>query len=614
MYSTAKQIPQTDIVMDISEMQSHNEQLFLRIKQQNKLPFLNCEICFSDDVWDFSATKKVNIPDTKFRIKFGNVPDCYADVVRFYAFVELSCGKMKVQSIFENIKIISHFLQFQFSAGYTSPEDISFQAVIAYFQQTLYSQRLFVTKASAIRKFLVDCSSIICPFYIDQDILKYLQTRNNHALYAEQNASKLPDIPTDYFNKLLDVTLRVIKSSAPEDQRFHHIANMLLLLMQTGLRIGELCALTTDCLRVIVFNGKRLVQLEYTTWKRERGTNVSSKVITAANELAEFAVTNLINELHDVREKLGTNYLFVEPIKYRTYPIPGECFAKDQLKRYYFYINKYMPTVNVDDGVYPGLHKTKLASFLGQNSKYKTDYLVHPVTEQYRVHVCTELYTSGVSLEYIAKYMGHLSSQMKGYYVRPKTHEQEDAAFSRSVLSKIVSGDIEPLGGKESLVQKINEFIEANSFNASADLDVIVEELMKKVPVRQKAGGVCIKSSMLRDCSVDAETNEFYCAYNVCPNIYHFFYMADYTYQQATDLNQSIDVNTKHGFLRQAEKDRNMLRTLSRQKLIPELDSLKKYIDRDGVDAVLSQYPNLSYVIENLDAIYQEAITWTTSS
>lgn len=613
MYSTAKQIPQTDIVIDTSELQLHTEQLFHRIKQQNKLPLLICEICFSDDVWDFSATKKVNIPDTKFRISFRNVPDCYADPVRFYAFIELSRGNVKVQTITEQIRSIARFLNRQFVLGYTLVEDIALREVEVYFHR-FNSNHAFANNADAIRKFLIDYKMLIHPCYIDQDILDYLQQKNFDAMRAEREASKLPDIPADYFNKLLDVTLQVIKSSDPEDQRFHHIANMLLLLMQTGLRIGELCALTTDCLRIIAFNGKRLVQLEYTTWKRERGTNVSSKVITAANELAEFAVTNLINELHEARIKSGTNYLLVDPVKDRSYPIPGEIFAGKELKMYYLYIDKYMETVNIDEGIYSGLRRTKATSFMGETKKYRNLNITHPVTEQYRVHVCTELYASGVSLEYITKYMGHLSSHMKGYYVRPKAHEQEDAAFSRSVLSKIVSGDIEPLGGKESLMQKINEFIDANNFNASADLDVIVEELMKKVPIRQKAGGVCIKSSMLRDCSVDAETNEFYCAYNVCPNIYHFFYMADYTYQQATDLNQSIGVNTKHGFLRQAEKDRNMLRTLSKQKLIPELDSLKKYIDRDGAEDVLSQYPNLSYVIENLDTIYQEAVTWTTSN
>ena len=613
MYSTARQIPQTDVVIETSELQAHTEELFLRIKQQNKLPFFNCEIYFSDDVWDFSTTKKVNVPDIKFKINFRNVPDCYADAVRFYAFIELSRGSIKVQSITEQIKTIARFLRRQFALGFTLVEDITLHAVESYFQQ-FTSQLAFSNNADAIRKFLIDYKTLIHPCCLDQDILDYLQYKNIDALRIEREASKLPDIPANYFNKLLDVTLQVIKSSDPDDQRFHHIANMLLLLMQTGLRIGELCALTTDCLRVIEFNGKRLVQLEYTTWKRERGTNVSSRVITSANELAEFAITNLITELHDVREKVGTSYLLVDPTKERSYPIPGELFAGKELKMYYLYIDKYIKTVNVDEGTYPGLRRTKVTSFMGETKRYRNLYITHPVTEQYRVHVCTELYASGVSLEYIAKYMGHLSAQMKGYYVRPKSHEQENTAYSRSVLSKIVTGDIEPLGGKESLVQKINEFIEANNFNVSTDLDVIVEELMKKVPIRQKAGGVCIKSSMLRDCSVDAETNEFYCAYNVCPNIYHFFYMADYTYQQANDLNQSIDLNTKHGFLRQAEKDRNMLRTLSKQKLIPELDSLKKYIARDGAEAVLSQYPNLLYIIHNLDTIYREAIRWTTSN
>lgn len=613
MFSTAKQIPQTDIIFDSSTAHGDMQQLLLHIKRYNKLPLLNCEIFFSDDIWDFTANKKVNVSDTKFRVIFRKAPDCYLDIVKFYAFMELSRGLLKVQTISENIKIIARFLNYQHLRGYTAIEDITMTSIEEYFQQ-YKSTNAFVRNQSVIHKFFVDYSSIISSCDLDPEILSFLQHKEHlSALRAEKEAAKLPDIPRTFFNKLLDVTLRVIKSNDPEDKRFHHIANMLLLLMQTGLRIGELCALTINCMRVINFNGKRLVSIEYTTWKRERGTNVSSKVTTFANEFAEFAINNLIEGLKEVREKAGTDYLFVDPYKHRAYPISGEEFAGSDLKKYYLYISKYMETIVTDNNIFPELHRTKVTSFMGPQKKYKGVSIMHPVTEQYRVHVCTELYLRNVSLEYIAKYMGHLSAYMKGYYVRLKKQEQEDVLFSRSVLTKILSGDIEPLGGKGSLLQKIDEFIEANHFNISTDTERIVDELLKKVPIRQKSGGVCIKSSMLRDCSVDAETNEFYCAFNVCPNIYHFFYMADYTYQQANDLSKSIAINTEHGFLCQAEKERNMLYTLTKQKLIPELESLQKYINRDGVDAIVSQYPNLAYIAGNLDFVYREAIEWTKS-
>lgn len=611
-----KYLPQTNIGISETDLHPNGfQEVMLQIRSSNRLPLFDCNIFYSDDIWDFTAYKKVNVPDTTFKFIFTTFPSCFLDIAKTYAFLELARNEIKIQTITGNLKTIARFLQYQFDAGYIAIEDIPLHSIESFLD-------LFITKALSYQRSICNClsrflhnySAIINPCYIDPQIFQRFKAWDSKALVAEQNACKLPDIPKKYFNRLLEVTLHVISSDNPEDVRFHHIANMLLLLMQTGLRIGELFSLTVDCLQTYFVNGKHLTSLTYTTWKRERGTNVMTKVKTFVNELAEFAVKNLISELKETRDNLGVNYLFVDPYRNnRTYPIDPQRVERLYFSRYYCYIDKYMPTINVDPNVYPELHRTKLGTIYSKHNPNHENTVIHPVTEQYRVRVCTELYERGVSLEYIMKYMGHLSHHMTGYYARPKVDEQEDKDFSRKILSGIVSGQIDPLGGKVSLSEKINEFIAANKFNVSTDLDQIVDNLMKQIPIRQKAGGVCIKSSMLRDCSVDAETNEFYCAYNVCPNIYHFFYMADYSYQQVVDLRQSIDININYGFLRQAEKERNMLRTLVKQKLLPELESLKKHIDRDGVDFILSHYPNLSMIVEKFDEIYKEALNWTTN-
>lgn len=91
----------------------------------------------------------------------------------------------------------------------------------------------------------------------------------------------------------------------------------------------------------------------------------------------------------------------------------------------------------------------------------------------------------------------------------------------------------------------------------------------------KKTGGVCIKHSMLRECSKDAKTNEFYCAYGVCPNIFHFYYMADVSYRQAKELVETININKSRGLMRQVQKESHMLQTIINQKLMPELTELR---------------------------------------
>ena len=160
------------------------------------------------------------------------------------------------------------------------------------------------------------------------------------------------------------------------------------------------------------------------------------------------------------------------------------------------------------------------------------------------------------------------------------------------------------------LIEKINQFISENNYNVATDLDEICEKLSAKIPIRQKTGGVCIKSSMLRECSKDAKTNEFYCAYGVCPNIFHFYYMADVSYRQAKELVETININKSRGLMRQVQKESHMLQTIINQKLMPELTELRNVIEKEGAITIMKKYPDLQNIIEHNSDIYKEIEQW----
>jgi hypothetical protein len=235
-----------------------------------------------------------------------------------------------------------------------------------------------------------------------------------------------------------------------------------------------------------------------------------------------------------------------------------------------------------------------------------------PDTRQYRVHISTTLYNKGISLVYIQKYMGHLSEYMLGYYVRPRDTYQENVEYSERVIKEIAGDDLTPLGNGligEEIKANIKQFIQNNGFNVNTDVKAIVQVLGDKVVIRGKTGGVCIKTSLM-PCSKDARSNEMMCAYNLCPNLFHFYYMIDVTYMNFQTLQDTYTEAKESGHSKAAQKELHKLKEVIRRRLEPEMKALENEIKRKGTDDILIQYPTLSDIVQNKDDIKEEMKLW----
>lgn len=199
-----------------------------------------------------------------------------------------------------------------------------------------------------------------------------------------------------------------------------------------------------------------------------------------------------------------------------------------------------------------------------------------------------------------------------GYYVRPKDTYQENIAYSEKVIKEIVEENITPLGGNfigEDIRKNIQKFIKDNNFNIKTDINEIMKELGDKVIIRGKSGGVCIKTSLM-PCSKDSRTNEMMCAYNICPNLFHFYYMIDVSYLNFKTLQETYQTMESNGNAKAAQKELNKLKDLLRRRLIPELDELEKELEQKGFNLILEQHPSLLNFIENKDDIRKEINLW----
>ncbi len=594
------------------------------IKKLNRLPLSKGDIFYSDDLWDFS--NYTSLPVSKKNFKFfyssmGNSP--FKDDVKTFILISILENKLKLQSIYKRFSLIKNFFSYIENICHIyNVKDISTPVVKEYLQTVRDSgsvTKLRNTK-SALKAFFLQYSA---NFSDSIPIgMMALFEQDDYRLFREyQMEHRTKDIPKDYFDSFEAACIQIMNdTSVPMYHR--GCACVFIILAETGLRIGEILGLEVNSLKTNrIFNGTEANYLQYFTWKREDGNNTKTSAITYINELSRKAYDTLLLLYEDRRKKYGLNYLYMggKNAKESSFPYDSERFKKIAFQ---FFIELddrgLLKTVNLPESEYPTIHR-----FNVDNNRYKKALrlpneivrtVTFPTSQQFRFHCCTVLAAKGVPLEYIQRFMSHLTDDMVRYHILPTKAPQENMEYSLKVLREVVSGKTKILGDNKGLSEKIQQFIEKNHFHVETDLNAICESLAKNIPIRQKTGGVCIKSSQLRDCSVDAKTNEFYCAYGVCPNIVHFYYMADVSYRQCKELRESIRINEERGHKRQVQKEQNMLFSIASKRLKPELEDLRSVISRDGLESVFILHPELKDIIENLETIEKEVEVWTSKT
>lgn len=603
---------------------NHTEPYIDTLMALNKLPFNGLDIYYADNIWDFSTAIKLNITKSKLKFNFGLMNNSvFTNDMKNYILLTLLENKIKIQSIHSRYLAIKDFFLFAENNYHVyHVEDITVPIVKAFLQKIRDEGSITKLRKvkTGLRAFYMQYSANFKDI-TSKGLLALFEQDDAKVFKAYQYSKRSKPIPKEYFNKMLSACITVMND---ENQTLSNrgAACVYIILSQTGLRIGEVLGLRTNCLRTTtIFNGEKAHYFEYSTWKREEGNNVSSSALTYVNELTYNAYNTLIQIYTERRQTFGLDNLYMggKHVTSQSFPLDSENFVKAALRLFVnFDNNGLLSTVNLAPDIYPTLHVFKTGSMnISQSGQFiyeKIQTVTFPDTQQLRFHCCTELAEKGVPLEYIQRFMSHLTNEMIRYHMLPQSSPQEDMEFSLKTLREVASGKTKILGDNKGLSESIKKFIEENNFKVATDLEEICETLAKKLPIRQKTGGVCIKSSQLRECSMDAKTNEFYCAYGVCPNIVHFYYMADVTYRQCKELQETININKERGHMRQVEKETNMLYTITKKRLIPELEDLKAVIKRDGFESVYEIHPEVQPIVENIDTIEKEAITWSTKN
>lgn len=567
-------------------------------KHINGNPLINYE----DDLWDFRPYYEST--DEKIVIRFRYVPKEILEIIKCYALYKLVNG-IKVSTVNGHIYRFSHAINSILdSKQYNSFALITTNDIIEHIESKNYSAG---TKSNAYIS-IIDIADFInynyrYPLLIDIYKLKSNAetATNNRSTTLEE--TKIPNMPDKLYTLIRDKAVETMRSEH-EPYEYRATACMIVILSQTGLRINDLTRIKTDAIEETTLSksGYKCHFLKYTAQKPTKAFEKMKEFKIFATSLTVEAFNTLLEIRNQCRFSKEPYLYVIEPYrkKFDKFPVSGKHFYKQYLHFLYNYLYDVInqPWDNIRQIVF------------NPNTK-KAETLSCPDTRQFRVYVCTDLYNKGVSLLYIRTYMGHLESQMEGYYVRPKDVFQENTAYAGKVIKDIYEGT-KPLGLYSSEISEaVTKFINENNLNVYTDIDEVVKAFGDRITIRAKDGGACITCNMF-GCSKDNRTNEAMCAYNLCPNIYHFFYSIDMTYQNFKNLQDTFQANLNNHFEKAAQKELSKIKDLINRRLDIEIIELEKEIEKRGIDNVLDQYPTLIDVVSNLNNIREEIEVWRT--
>lgn len=591
-------------------------QLFSHIKRIDKLPLKKGEIRFSDDIWDFNGLTLSSVAKRKRTFKFSDIPSTYKDLMKFFVLSQIWEQTCKIQTIHRITSELHQFIKFITDRHIISIEYITLSLIkeFIFLRRNLQPETIEFLKRG-IKRLLLFYSTNYKEFN-GTEVYQYLDDYDSAKCNAQRESNKRPDIPSDYFDKMLACMVKVMNDiSVDIDNR--GLAAIIILLSQTGLRHNELINCTIGSMSsTSIHNGtKTAYYMSYMTTKGVHGDSASNEVYTILTLLGQSAYKTLEQLYIESRNRFNSNLLFV-PTRVKSVPLHESTMPR-MLTKFMLDYGHEIGCVNVADR-YPELIAQPLDILIQRGaaqdtiSRYKeTDILSIPRPHQFRVHLCTQLYEQGVPLLYIQRHMNHLSHDMAAYYIRPKKDLAKEQSYAESVMRMALTGEAELIGdNKDVIMATIKSFVAKSKFNVATDLDEIIKSLARKVPIREKNGGICIKSGPIRDCSKDSLTDEIYCAYGMCPNHFHLYFMVDISYDRYATLLKTVQYNTEQGFTRAAQKEKNKLQWVIQKSLLPEIHELKKELQSKGALEIKKNHPQISWFIDNVDIVYEEISKW----
>lgn len=282
-----------------------------KLKAIDKLPLNKGVLYFSSSVWDFSKYTTLNIKKGDLTFKFNIKVEELNDDLKSYVLIKILENNNKIQTLHRKFEEIKKFFKYLYTVNIFSIHEVTLDLISQYINK---NEHLSGSSMRLLKGSILDFYYFYSANYNDlltSEVKIVLKQDDYSSFISEREENKWDDIPSIYFDKLIQLLLLVIDDKTA---LFEHRATacVILILSQTGLRISEILDFETDTLRELqLFNGEIRYYFEYKTWKRENGNNVFSIEKTYTNELSKKGFDTLFQLCKKWRERKKVNYLYV---------------------------------------------------------------------------------------------------------------------------------------------------------------------------------------------------------------------------------------------------------------------------------------------------------------
>lgn len=559
---------------------------------------LDTMIDFDSDVWDLKLIYKSE--KNLSPLYFSELPEN----VKLYFKFFINYYRKK-----ENVKARTIYLRYTNLKKYikdvlTKNSELSFSNITTRILNEYVdgrnlaaeTQRVFVTTLFMFYDYLIR----ICKIPLLIDLVDLNRKKENAEKKAKEQDTRLPNIPEEVAVAMRNTALSTMRDEEAEYES-RLVACAIIMLFNLGVRIDDLLNFkTTDLQKEATdVNGYKISYITYYIKKLSRhNSEAFGHNIFASEECVEAFETMLAIRTSQPGAN-DSNILFILGAA----GVPKHKFGN---YLYPFYMYKYHPDICITDK-----YKEVFTPNSSCNRKpVNRQKLYFPETRQFRVYLCSELFAKGVSLNFINEHLKHLFSYMTQYYNRPEDKLPEYIAYAENVMRTMLIDDLSPIGvAGQQIKENIKNFLNSKNINVVKDFDSVLETLGDQVSIRAKTGGFCFKTSLI-PCSQDIGTNKMLCAYNLCPNVYSFYYMLDYTYIQFKAHVEAFEQNYFKGLVNSAQKELVEIKSLILRALAPQIKQLEEEISKIGIKAIIEQHQNLIYVIKDIDNIKHQISEW----
>jgi len=463
-----------------------------------------------------------------------------------------------------------------------------------------------------------------------------LNAHDNETIGAENEIGKTPLIPMETYKKIVSFAIKDVC-----DGKLNIIdrmsACMIVILAETGMRIGEFALLKVNMLEELKFDqeDEAFYYLKFITYKTT-GIKNWKWTKTFMTEKAILAYVTLEDILSTCRK--DSNFLYVSD-KGGKY-VDTASFRNHMIR---FFI-RHQEELHFSD-----MHKGELEHYsVVTMKKYdirkygcileKIDlgrviFFAHH--HQFRVNVCTIL-AKKKHLDWVRKHMNHMTQDMTEHYIRREAiRRKEIDRIEKEVLLRRANGKGDQLDisskTENEVVKKelsipemleayesINAFLKKGKLNIFKDIKQIIEMLRQtKTAITETDEGFCARTAFEKICERQQYISSINDMYFIGPQIINIKNL-DFTYRRFKEKIEVIKHNEKlfkenKRYKTELLREKKGMEIYIQKKVLPEIEALIKAVNENGETEVVAKYPNIKSVVSILPKIHSEVLKWKTT-